>query len=451
MDQAETAAAIRRNSLKSVAIIVAFPLVLPAFLFVIALVAASIAKQHRALAIALQTFTTSLIIMVLVTVVWLPIGYFLNQWIIDQATGARLVSRSEMKHVWAMLDNLSRRCGIRTPALRVIDTDALNAYASGLTEGSYCVTVTSGLVATLEDEELEGVLAHEITHIVHHDVRLMVVAGILVGTIPLVHDIAMKMFWALIMGVLNLYRAILTIMKLPGTKLLAEVTYLGLLWVAKLVAYGIGLVATMCSLMLQFALSRRREFMADAGAVTLTGNPAALMSALRKISGNATLDTALAAVRAMCIENGATWFGLFSTHPPIEDRITALSRLASRSFRDDEPEPDPVLTNSDDRHERVSSTPPSLELEDRPTLDPAVTARYRALLLGASPENLDIIAREHLYRRARETVQKAQAQNPSLTMAEVALARAHLEAAIEQIEIAVARRGRVSGILPPQG
>jgi heat shock protein HtpX len=431
MDWTDTASSIRGNSVKSILIVVAFPFVLPTLLFGMTLVVASLGGRPDALALSQRTFFVSLGVMVAITVAWLPVGYFLNQWIIDHATGARLVSRAEHRSVWAILDRLSAKCGIRTPALRLIETDALNAYASGLTQGSYCVTVTSGL---LEDEELEGVLAHELTHIVHQDVQLMVIAGVLVGVVPLVHDVAMKAFWALIMGFLGLMRAVFTILPSPGAKLLGELTYGGFYWVVRIAAYGVGLVATMTSLILQFALSRRREFMADAGAVAMTGNPGALLSALRKISGNATLDTPLAAVKAMCIENGESWFGLFATHPPISDRIAALVKLST--------DPRAELPRSP----RITMEPrgPSVPMREQdrpesPTIDPATVQRYRSLLGRGSPERLDVIGREHLYRRVRESLEHAKTQNAALTDTEIAVARAHLEAAIEEIEADIAR------------
>lgn len=433
MDPADTTDAIRRNSLKSIAIVLAFPLVLPTILFILWLIVAIIAARRDAFVTAERTFVVSLIVMVVITLVWLPIGYLLNQWIVDRATDARLVSRTELRNVWVILDRLSTQCGIRTPALRLIETDALNAYASGMREGSYSVTVTSGLVATLEDDELEGVLAHELTHIIHHDVRLMVLAGVLVGTIPMVHDIAMKIFWGLIMGLLGIYRAMFVLLPNPAAKGLMELTYSAVYWAGRLIAYAIGLIATLCSLVLHFALSRRREFMADAGAAAMTGKPEALISALRKISGNATLDTALAAVRAMCIENSVAWFGMFSTHPPIADRIEALAQITIKS------------PQRGTAHEAVMepsrvSPPPPHPGPTLPTLDPSTVARYRAILSRAQPELLDVIAREHLYRRARQTVENAQTQNPGITAEEVALARTHLEAAIEEIETDALRR-----------
>src|SRR5262249_54234726 len=163
----------------------------------------------------------------------------------------------------------------------IIDADELNAFASGLSERSYSVTVTRGLVNKLDDGELEAVLAHELTHIRNRDVRLLVVTQILVGIIPIVHNIAVRAFWFLIMSILTIYRAVFTLLPMPGVKSLVTVTYNLVFLAGKAIAFSIGFVGHVISLMINFALSRKREFLADAGAVELTKNPDAMISALR--------------------------------------------------------------------------------------------------------------------------------------------------------------------------
>lgn len=432
MRDGDVQSAIRANVIRSVLLIAGFPFVLPAILYLVALPLAS----HDRLATASHVFWISLAIMVVVSVVWLPIGYLLNQWVIDRATGARVVGRAEFARVWRLLEGLCERARLRVPALRVIETEALNAYASGLREGQYSVTVTRGLVDMLEDDELEAVLAHELTHIRNHDVQLLVIAGVLVGTVPLLHDIIMKVYWGIMMGLMTLYRAIATLMRDSNLRLIIDLTYGGAYWLGRLGAYAIGLLATLCSLVLHFALSREREYMADAGAVTLTNNPRALISALRKISGTATLDTAVASVRAMCFENAAFgWFGIFATHPPIEKRIAEVERLAE--------------ARRQQVHDQPSEKMPAcaeVGVQRQGGVDQVTLERYRTLVLGAGAEGLDPIERQHLYRRMRQALERAPEVNPSLTGAQVALARAGLEAAIEEVEAAlvgaVTRGGR---------
>ncbi len=472
MEDGDVRKAARNNAIRSVLLVAGFPLVLPAVVFVLLLCALLVFGRHDAFAVASTAFFDVLIAMVVFTVGWLPIGYLLNQWIIDKATGARMLGRSEYPQLWRIFEGLCAKCGMRLPALRIIDTDMLNAYASGLSEGRYSVTVTRGLIDALNDEEMAGVLAHELTHIRNHDVRLLVVATVLVGTIPMLHDLVMKAFWAIVMGILNLYRAIFTLLPLPGAKLLVELSYTALFWVGKIVAYVIGFVGTVSSLIIHFALSREREFMADAGAVEITGMPHAMISALRKISGNSTLDTAIDGVRAMCFDSAAFgWGGLFATHPPIEKRIEAIARLAQamskpeplRPPRVTAPEPPrpPALpgaiTPQAAQHAMFfapprgvsTAAPPSAAL---PPIDPATVSRYRQLVLRARPEGLSIEGRKQLYSRLRQAVQNGQQSNPTLTVAQLAFAKVCLDEAIRQIETSIATGSlRAAGTGPNLG
>lgn len=317
---------IQRNIIRSIVLLVGFPFVLPVVFFCLVF-PALIAFGHKdVFAIASTGSIILLVIIVAVTIIWLPIAYFINQWIIDRATGARELSRSEEPKVWNLLENLCISRGIKMPALRIIDTDALNAFASGVREGFYSVTVTRGLIGELNGPEIEAVLAHELTHIRNRDVQLLVVTQVLVGIVPLVHSIILRAYWALIIFILTVYRAVFTILPMPGVKTLVTVTYNLLFLAGKGVAFLIGFVGHFCSLVMNFSLSRRREFMADAGAIELTKNPNAMISALRKISGRSDVATTIEGVREMFFDNGyvSGFESLFATHPPIEKRIEAI-------------------------------------------------------------------------------------------------------------------------------
>ena len=437
MDSDTLQAAVRSNATKSALLVAGFPFVLPTVIFVFALVGLGIFGNRNAAGIATSLFVATLIAMVVVTVVWLPIGYLINQWVIDKATKARLLGRNEEPQLWSLFERLCATCGMRLPALRIIETDVMNAYASGLREGSYSVTVTRGLIVALSDDELAGVLAHELTHIRNHDVRLLVVATVLVGTIPMIHDIVMKGFWAVVMGILGFYRAVFSVLPVPLAKTLAELSYSALFWVGKLVAYVIGFVGTVSSLVIHFALSRKREFMADAGAVDITGNPEAMISALRKISGNSTLDTTIDGVRAMMFDNSVFGLGgLFATHPPIKQRIEAIARLG-RPIRKRMPA-ETTITEARPSPSRPAAAPST------PALDPVTVDRYRTLLLRARPEALDAAARQQLYRRAREAVQKGKQLNVAIADTQLATAELCLEEAIRQVEADI-----LGGRVPP--
>jgi heat shock protein HtpX len=245
--------------------------------------------------------------------IWFAIAYFAYQGIIDAATGARKVERREEPKLYNLLENLCISRGIPMPALRIMETDALNAFATGLHKGNYSITVTRGLMQTLNDEEMEAVLGHELTHIRNADVRLLVIAVIFVGIFSFVGEIA---FRSLRFGGMGSSRRSSSRDSGGGAA------------IAIIVALIIIGIAYALAIVIRFSLSRRREYLADAGSVELTKNPDAMISALQKISGHAGVD-APSEVREMFIENPHSDFaGLFATHPPIQKRIEALVKFA---------------------------------------------------------------------------------------------------------------------------
>ncbi len=247
-------------------------------------------------------------------ILWFGIAYAFYQGIIDAATGAHKVERRDEPKLYNLLENLCISRGIKTPALRVMETDALNAFATGLHEGQYSITVTRGLIHTLTDQELEAVLAHELTHIRNRDVRLLVIAVVFVGIFSFVGEIVFRSLW---------YSG--------GPRRSSRRDSNGGgggAFVAVLVALALIALSYALAIVIRFALSRRREYLADAGAVELTKNPDAMISALQKISGNAVVQ-APSEVREMFIENPhADLTSVFATHPPIAKRIEALVRYA---------------------------------------------------------------------------------------------------------------------------
>lgn len=245
--------------------------------------------------------------------VWFFIAYFAYQGIIDAATGAHRIERSENPKLYNLLENLCISRGITMPALRIIDTDAMNAFATGIAKNSYSITVTRGLLEHLNDDEIEAVLGHELTHIRNADVRLMMIAVIFVGIFSFIGEIVTRGVWYSGGG----RRSSSSSNDRGGNGGLAIIVAIALI----AISYGLAIV-------IRFALSRQREYLADAGSVELTKNPDAMISALQKISGNADIH-APSEVREMFIENPhADFASLFATHPPIEDRINALVKYA---------------------------------------------------------------------------------------------------------------------------
>jgi len=249
--------------------------------------------------------------------IWFVIAYFSYQAIIDAATGAKKVERREEPKLYNLLENLCISRGIPMPALRIMETEALNAFATGLHKGNYSVTVTRGLMNTLTDEELEAVLAHELTHIRNADVRLLIISVIFVGIFSFVGEMAFRSLRFGAVGGSSSRRSSGGGRDSGGGAAIAIIVALVIIGIA----YALAIV-------IRFALSRRREYLADAGAVELTKNPDAMISALQKISGNAVVN-APAEVREMFIENPHSDFtSIFATHPPIEKRIEALVKFA---------------------------------------------------------------------------------------------------------------------------
>lgn len=253
---------------------------------------------------------------------WIIIAYFGHQKLIDAVTGAQAVSREDDPRLYRMLENLCISRGMTTPRLKIMETDALNAFASGLNDKQYTVTLTRGLVERLEDDEIEAVIAHELTHIRNEDVRMMVIAVIIAGVVSFAGEM---LFRSLRYG--GRMRLMTGGIGRGGGRGGGRAG--GGAAVALLVAAAIVLIAWLLSLVIRFALSRSREYLADAGAVELTKRPDAMISALLKISGRAEMQKTPSSIMEMCIENPRVGFtAMLATHPSIEDRVAALERHA---------------------------------------------------------------------------------------------------------------------------
>lgn len=203
------------------------------------------------------------------------------------------------------------------PKLAMIDVPEMNAYASGLNRDQYTVTVTTGLTKKLNDDELETVLAHELTHIRNNDVRLMVIASVIAGSFVFVGEMLFCSF----------RKSMILIFGSDEDDMIASIVAISLSFV---VVVTLWFIAQFVNL----ALSRAREYLADAGAVELTGKPNAMISALKKVSTDSNLRNAPTSVMQMCLDNPRAGFmELFATHPRVENRINALSKMPQRIQR----------------------------------------------------------------------------------------------------------------------
>jgi heat shock protein HtpX len=251
------------------------------------------------------------------TILWIFIAYQFHQSMIDAITGGQEVSRAEEPRLYNLLENLCISRGIPTPKLKIIDDVALNAFATGMNEKQYSITVTSGLQQALTDAEMEAVLGHELTHIRNGDVRMLVIAVVIAGVISFFGEMVFRlMFQGARFGG---GRSSDSGGDRKG----------GGAGIAILIAIGLIVVSWVLSIVIRFALSRQREYLADAGSVELTKNPDAMIMALRKIEGRGELPRANSAVMEMCIDNPRTDFtDIFATHPSIDKRIEVLVKLA---------------------------------------------------------------------------------------------------------------------------
>jgi heat shock protein HtpX len=318
---------IWNNNLKSVLLLAGFPFLLMLLAFAAALVFTAMdggggyssGKPDAGLGVDFSAAVDNWPIMALwsliIAGIWFVIAWFGHQAMIDMSTGAHSVSRQDEPELYNLLENLCISRGLTMPKLKIIETDALNAYASGLTDKQYAVTVTRGLMKALNKAELEAVLAHEMSHIRNKDVRLLVISVIFVGIFSFIAQIVFRsLFWGGMGGRSSGRRG-------NGALLM-------------IIAIAIVAIAYVLALAIRFALSRKREYMADAGAVELTRNPDAMISALEKISGRSEMPKAPDGVREMMIENEKAGFaGMFATHPPIEKRIKALVEFAGGQRR----------------------------------------------------------------------------------------------------------------------
>lgn len=258
--------------------------------------------------------------------VWFLISYFANTAMIRRATGARPLERRENPRVYNIVENLTMTCGMDMPKINIIDDPQLNAFASGIDRGSYTVTVTTGLCRLLDDEELAGVIGHELTHIRNRDTRLLIVSIIFVGIMSTLMSLALRMVWnTFIWGGRRSSRS----SSRGGGNGVSVIVVL-------LVAAVLAAIGYFFTLITRFAISRKREYMADAGGAELCGNPLALASALRKISADPALsevdrqDVAqLFIIHPKLRLSGFTSFmnSLFSTHPDTARRIYYLEQF----------------------------------------------------------------------------------------------------------------------------
>ncbi|MBR2630901.1 MAG: M48 family metallopeptidase [Bacteroidaceae bacterium] len=262
---------------------------------------------------------------VAIVAIWLLIAYTFNAQMIQHATGAKPLERRENPRIYNMVENLCMTCGMDMPKINIINDPQLNAFASGINKKSYTVTLTTGIINYLDDQELEGVIAHELTHIRNRDTKVLIISIVFVGILS-------TLLTVLTNGILRMFLYGGLVSRRSDEKNNGGVAVIVVI-IAAVICASIAYFLTMLT---RFAISRKREFMADAGGAEMTRNPLALASALRKISGNPGLGHVgredVAQLFIIHPKKMAQGFfdrmqSLFSTHPSTEERIRILEQF----------------------------------------------------------------------------------------------------------------------------
>lgn len=285
-----------------------------------------------------------------VAAVWIVIAYFFHQSMIDAVTGGHDVTRQEEPRLYNLLENLCISRGITMPKLKIMESPALNAFATGLNPRQYSITVTTGLLDALNDKEIEAVLGHELTHIKNGDVQLMVVAVIIAGVVGFFGELFFRLFtnfsWSSGSG--GSWSSGSSSSSRSSSSSSDSKSSGGGAVIVIIIAIVLIIVAWLLSQVVKLALSRSREYLADAGSVELTKDPDAMISALRKIENRGELPGATSAVMELCVDNPREGFAdLFATHPSVQSRVDALVKFAGGH----DPGPLPDLTEETEQPE----------------------------------------------------------------------------------------------------
>jgi heat shock protein HtpX len=301
---------IRRNNFNSILLLIAFPALLLGMLYALVYFTSEDHGQDPN-----QLFLQTAPLVLAGVGIWFLIAWAGHSTFIRLATGSKTLERTENKRVYNLLENLCISQGMTMPKLYIIEDDSLNAFASGIDHRSFSISLSRGIINKLDDEELEGVIAHELSHIKNRDVRVLIITIIFVGIFSFLAELAFR-----------------SLRFTGGGRKSKDSKGSGAII---LIAIVVTAVAYFISLLLRFGISRRREYLADAGAADMTKKPYALANALRKV----TNDPAIEAVESRDVaqlffdnpkpssHKSASWDNMFSTHPPVEKRIELLEQF----------------------------------------------------------------------------------------------------------------------------
>jgi heat shock protein HtpX len=240
-------------------------------------------------------------------------GYFLGDKIVLSLNKAIPANRKDHFEFYTVTENLAKATGIPKPKIYVIKDDAMNAFATGRNPQNATICATTGLLDKLNRTELEGVVAHELSHVRNYDTLLMTMVSVLLGTLSALISFTNRSLW------------------FRGNDRNSDQDNRDSSGIFQLLGFFLLLFAPLIAQLIQLAISRRREFLADASAVGITRQPSGLISALKKISqDHVPFTQASKATDSLYINNpfkGQGIANLFSTHPPIKERIIALQNI----------------------------------------------------------------------------------------------------------------------------
>ena len=307
---------IRKNNFNSFLLLFAFPILLMGMFYLIVFF---VVEKNNSGYGNDQSTDPNLTFLSIAPFILIGVGiWFLIAWLghaafIRLATGSKPLERKENMRVYNLVENLCISRGMKMPEVNIINDDSLNAFASGIDEKSFSITLSKGIIEKLNDEELEGVIAHELSHIRNRDTRVLIISIIFVGIFAFLAELAFRSLRFTGRGKRDSKGGGIII----------------------LIAIVVTAIAYFISMLLRFGISRKREYLADAGASEMTKKPYALASALRKIS----VDPFIKAVESrdvaqLFIDNpqisrrrSGSWNNLFSTHPPLDKRIKLLEQF----------------------------------------------------------------------------------------------------------------------------
>ena len=316
---------IAANSRKTVLLMILFPISLIVMIYALILILSlfNSGNQYQAVNYQFALNNANIIaiwllpIISVVAIIWLVISYFFGQNILLSQAGAKEVTRQSAPDIYNMTENLCITAGLPVPKIYIIQDNALNAFATGRNPKNSYIALTTGIIAALDKSELEGVIAHELSHISNRDIRLMLITILCISFATFAADVLLRI--ALVKGVRGNSK------DNGGAQLFLM-----------LLAFTFYIYGYLVAPLIRLAVSRTREFQADASAALLTRNPQGLAGALKKISGRSEVKSLKdnEPMAPMCIETPLSkqkqnsFFnklsGIFSTHPPTAERIKKL-------------------------------------------------------------------------------------------------------------------------------